>query len=194
MEKEIGPKDNVACLYVYFQDDEEKQPTFTEVLAYLLRQLVQQRKYVPIVEDLLAKYREYHCHGQEGGPTAKEYLGLVSAQAAAFQRVYLVIDALDCCRDCPSEKTQRSILDAISDIPPSVKILVTTRSGSHVGKQLEVGEECELEVEARPADIETYVESHIQHDPNLQRMIQEGGGSTYQKMVVHNICKASKGM
>lgn len=180
--------DDEACVFFYFEYYEPSQPTVSQIITCLLRQMVlaQQKRGE-------TKHIEYQPYGSEVRLTAKEYHNLLMAQAADFRRVYLIIDSLD---RCDQESTRNSMLRTITSLPPNMKVLITTRSGSPIGMQLCSEGRHEITIRAHQMDIERYVQDHLDNNGNMRRIIQDGlrYDPNFKEEVINYVLNASQEM
>lgn len=169
----------MACIYLHFQQPDQ-QIAPSKIIASLLRQLVQQKRMYPVVEAILVTHGEYEKN--EVPPSAEQYLELLLAEMNAFRQVYLVLDALESCNQ------SAFVLEIINKLPQSVKVLLTTRSGSLMGDELSIrGGGIQLEVKAHASDIKAYVKSRISRDRHLHGFTMQEGDSTFRDTVIHSI-------
>ncbi|KAK5127293.1 hypothetical protein LTR08_004442 [Meristemomyces frigidus] len=152
---------NIAVLYVFFNYKRHDEQTTEHILGALLRQVVYARAHVPrIVQEL------YDSHVKKNTrPSLDDLKKLMVSLAQDFERVHIVIDALDeCCH-----QHLRPVLFAIREMQAQgkVKLLTTSRPLSEV--QREVGTDFVLEVQASDADVALYLKSHMDE---LSRCVQ----------------------
>lgn len=169
-------KGDEVCIFFYFEDDEPEQPTLSHILAHLMHQIVQiqQRRKRDIADRLVKKHEEYHAYGRQAIPSVEEYIDVFKSQLAAFRRVYVVLDAFGSCRDFSLGLTQRKILRTFESLPSHVKLLLTSRSGLAISKQLQSRANYEISLHPHPNDIKLLLHGHIKNSDNLRRIIDEG--------------------
>ncbi|KAI1455835.1 ankyrin repeat-containing domain protein [Annulohypoxylon moriforme] len=160
LEKEIESGNDVACVYFYFQEGEEHHVTFARIWATLLKQLLRASKN--LAGELKVKFDESLQGSTQLG--ASEYLELFKAQASTVKTVYLIIDAMDNCRNI-EEGTHGRMQDALKSLPDNIRILYTSRNESF---RLWLGETSKLSITPKQQDVELYVEKRIE-DSELLR-------------------------
>lgn len=168
----------MACIYLHFQEPDQ-QIAPNKIIASLLRQLVQQKRMYPVVEAILVTHGEYEKNRVP--PSTEQYLELLLAEMNAFRQVYLVLDALENCDQ------SAFVLETINKLPQSVKVLLTTRSGSLMGDELCIRGGIQLEVKAHASDIKAYLKSRISRDRHLHGFTMQEGDSTFEDTVIHSI-------
>ena len=147
--------------------------TAENLIASLLRQLLQSRPTVPI--DLVGIY---NVHIREHTlPSFEEFLGLLRTSARSFSKTFIAINALDECRgqDC----TRSRLWAALQDIRPYIHLVVTSRWSQAIEYQFR--DALRLEIRASDKDIESFVKSrnatkteprrHVEADTTLKKLI-----------------------
>lgn len=146
----------------------------SSMLAAIVKQLVQgQLSAVEPVERLHRK----HCN-RGTKPLVEEIYSVLREVVAKHSMVYVVIDALDECRD--SDGTRSQLLARLKDLQVGhdVRIMATARFIPEI--QAEFQRAVKLEIQASDEDVRRYVagQTHrlprcIQRDPALQAMMQD---------------------
>lgn len=192
LEKEFCENDDIACIYVYFQDGED-QPTSTDIFISLLKQLLRQQKHAIAAEGLKTKYQDW-CDQKilPNKATTGEYLDLFKAQVATFETVYLVVDAFDNCQNSSVERTQDKLQEAIEQLPNNIRVLVTSRLSWDARWVLKSWQA--LLVTPHDDDIEVYLNSRIKHDRAMQQKIKEASDPNFQRTIISEITMATRGM
>lgn len=183
IEKDIRGTGRDSCIYLYFQNSEDHQPTVSDILINLLKQLLQQQQTEAIKGELKDKY-DYWCRTKIF-PGSSDYLDLFKAEIADLGTVYLVIDALD---NCQSEQTRNEMHKLVKQLPSNVRTLFTTRTA--IG--LELSRPQKLHVVPDKDDITNYVKWRIQNDFMRRRI--EGLDPMFERVIIREIIAASKGM
>jgi ankyrin repeat domain-containing protein 50 len=118
-----------AIAYYYFSFSETSKQSTTSLLSSLIRQLCGHRPDTPQPLLDLNKYRDRNQR-----PDLETLKKTFQATAADFQRVYVVIDALD---ECPNVDTERErLLDCLVSINgwglPNLHMAFTSRNESDI--------------------------------------------------------------
>ncbi|KAG9233204.1 hypothetical protein BJ875DRAFT_379125, partial [Amylocarpus encephaloides] len=166
---------NVAVVYIYFDFRRQEEQKPEELLASLLKQLVQWR---PHLQDSTATF--YECHKMKH--TRPNYIELseeVRKLITTFSRVFIALDALDECQD-PIENRD-VFLSEILNIrqATNASLFATSRHIPEITRDFE-GELCR-EIRASDQDILRYVDGRMSHllrkrisrYPALQKLIRE---------------------
>ncbi|KAF7508365.1 hypothetical protein GJ744_009356 [Endocarpon pusillum] len=157
-EDDIG----VAYLYCnYKRGDEQKA---VNLLAVILKQLVQERPSLPdSVGDL------YTLHGKRGTrPSFDELSNSLRSVLRNYSRVFIIIDALDECTN--DDGTRNTLLSEIRSlqVQTDVRLMVTSRNISNITQLFE--DDLCLRIYASDEDVEQYLEGRMsrQATPILQ--------------------------
>ncbi|KAL1877362.1 hypothetical protein VTK73DRAFT_8657 [Phialemonium thermophilum] len=187
LELESEGADGIACIYIYFQSGAEHQASFTSILICLLRQLFQRRQSIELLEALRSMCKDWwELHKP---PRSEAFVQLFRDGLATFQTVYLVLDALDNCQNSPVEPTRDRLHEEIRTLPPNVMILVTSRDGWQVGRDL--GADRELRITPQRSDVENYVRSRIKNHDILRREVARSDGIRFEQSIVGVVTRAA---
>jgi ankyrin repeat protein len=144
------------------------------MLAAIMKQLLQGG--LSEAEPAERLYKKHHDRGTK--PTIEETFSTLREVAAKYSTVYVVIDALDECRD--SDGTRSQLLARLKNLQmgQDVRIMATTRFIPEIEAELPAA--MKLEIQASDEDVRRYVagQTHrlprcIQRDPALQAMMQD---------------------
>ncbi|KPM35886.1 hypothetical protein AK830_g10674 [Neonectria ditissima] len=158
---------DVACIYVYFDYRKHQTQSLADIFSSLLVQLLRGGNYVANeIQEVYETWGVTHLH-----PGLEEYLKMLKSQAKRFQKVYMIVDALDeCCGDT-KKNTMNSFLRACQELPENVYMLFTSRPG--LNSRL-VKPDREFEITANAIDIKSYLNKSIESHPNLRAIIETG--------------------
>jgi ureidoglycolate hydrolase len=149
----IIKQENVGIAYIYCTHREQNQ-TAGNLIASLLKQLIQQRPAIPVnIRDLYRHHRSKQTH-----PPLSDYSRLLQAELHHFSKVYIVIDALDECSE--ESRIREHFLAEIQGLSPMVQLLVTSRHIPDIEHKFEGA--ARLEICASDGDIKRYLESRIE--------------------------------
>jgi ankyrin repeat domain-containing protein 50 len=112
------PKTIVLTIYVSFDDPNSQSPD--QILGSLLKQILQYRSEVPI--ELRKAFRKHRNDGTK--PSHDELVKSLTSELAQFQRIYIVVDALD---ELLEESKRRSLIESIIGLDDKINLLVTSR-------------------------------------------------------------------
>ena len=160
----------------------------------LLHQLAVQADTVSA--ELLSLYKKHTSASPPTEPSLEECMELLEQEAKRFSTVFVVVDALDECRDDDGNADQydtRSILmQALSSLDKGVHILVTSRNVPL--EQIESSPSLSfkrMKITAVDEDVRQYVGTRIEHDKNLRAMAKK---ATLKTDIVTTIVKKAAGM
>ncbi|KAG4282092.1 hypothetical protein FPRO06_10995 [Fusarium proliferatum] len=172
----------VGIAYVYCNFQRQNDQTAKELLASLLKQLLQS---LPAMPDSVKPL--YEQHRTKGSPPS---LGDVSSNllstAKLFSRVFIIIDALDECR--ATDGTRTKFLEEIFKLQLHSKanVFATSRPIPEVKDQFQTS--ITLEVRATDADVERFLRGHMPQMPGFFR--REG----LEELVIGEIIRSVEGM
>lgn len=89
---------------------------------------------------------------------------------ATYTEVFLVIDALDEC----SDELRWGLMEKLRECQPQVRLMITSRFLESIDEELEDFER--LEIKANKADLELFIDHHIQKNKNLGRVVEKSPG------------------
>lgn len=156
----------MACVYFYFQEGDTDQIAVTSLWASLLQQLLQQSAPNVIAKELQKAF-DISLQGTNSVHPF-EYFNLFKAQASRFKVVYVIIDALDNCKDYDNGKVQQTLPQTLLQLPPSIRVLFSSR---HDSLAQYLGFKRLLRISPCKTDIETYAKTRIRSNEHLHRLL-----------------------
>lgn len=171
----------VAYIYCNYKAQDEQDAS--SMLAAILKQLVQVRP--SIVEPVERLHKQHANRGTR--PSLDEMFGALRDVVASYSTIYIVIDALDECRDI--DGTRRQLLARLQELQTrmDVHLLVTSRFIPEIMDAFR--EALRLEVRASSEDVKRFVAGKMYQLPKcIQRNL------ALQKMVQKKIVEAVDGM
>lgn len=179
LEQRFASNDKIGISYFFFNF--RKQWKLTEILAGLLRQLVQGQTHIPPSTRSL-----------ERGPVDSISLDQVQSElfflTSDFFKTFIILDALD---ECPAtDGVRRQLLEFLFSLhhKANVNILATSRPDEEIVKSF-VNTGNILEIQANDQDIRTYTHQRTAYFPAF--VLKK---SNLRAHIRDEIAKASKGM
>jgi hypothetical protein len=160
---------NIGIAYVYCNYTRQQEQKSLDLLASLLKQLVQKQPSMP--ESIKNLYE--HCNREQTRPSLEEISEVFHSVVANYSRVFIIIDALDECQN------RRRLLSETSSlqVKTEVNLFVTSRFIPKIMKKFEGS--MFLEIRARDEDVLRYLDesmpqlpSFVHHNPLLQEEIK----------------------
>ena len=151
---------NVAVAYHYFDFRDQQCQSAEAMLSSLLRQLESAK--TELSNHVLELYRKFTRQSRQ--PKQEDLEEVMVPTCEAFDRLFLVIDALDEC----SPEWRRPVLEALKRLHEvqSISIFVTSRP--YPGDVMKAFESFpKIAIEARDLDIRKYVRTEIDNNHNL---------------------------
>ncbi|KFY32072.1 hypothetical protein V493_00539 [Pseudogymnoascus sp. VKM F-4281 (FW-2241)] len=167
--------DNVGIAYIYCNYKRQETQTTKELLAAILKQLVQE---CPSYGESVTALHKLHID-RRTSPSLDEICTALKSVLSNYSKAYIIIDALDECTD--SDGTRSELLTILRSLQAKTdtRLMATSRFVSKI-EQLFQGTPM-LEIRASDADVKRYVfgQLHrlpmcIQRDPELQAETQGG--------------------
>ena len=171
---ELAQNSSHGIAYVYCNYKSQKEQNASSILAAILKQLIQGRP--SIVEPVERLYQQHANRGTK--PSLDEMSSVLQDMLVHYPTVYIVIDALDECRD--NNGTRRQVLSKIRDLQArgDVRLMATSRFIPEVVEEFRGA--LKLELRASNDDVRRFVAGQtyrlprcIQRDLALQNLIQE---------------------
>ena len=156
--------DNIAVLGIYCDYKEFNQQSTAKYIASLLQQLILQRESVP--EDVKSAHRA-HSRNQTS-PSLPELLELMEKQLVTFDRVCIVIDALDECTEINGVRDE--LLEGVLQLPDFTSLMVTSRYIPGLDEYFENA--LKLPIRAHEDDIHLHVRNCLAKEKTWVRRIR----------------------
>ena len=151
---EYSHRHTEAVLYLYCRYTRQEDQTAPHLLGSLLQQIIFANG---AATSQVNRLQSHHRSGETRRPTIDEILSALQDAAANFEKVFIVIDALDECKANVRAQILNSTQCLISG--SNARVLATSRP--HISPNLYVfPNEAQLRVRASDADIERYIRSH----------------------------------
>ncbi|KFZ08626.1 hypothetical protein V502_09249 [Pseudogymnoascus sp. VKM F-4520 (FW-2644)] len=167
--------DNIGVAYIYCNYKRQETQTATDLLAAILKQLVQER---PLYREPVTALHKLHA-SRGTRPSLGEICITLNSVLNNYSKAYIVIDALDECTD--SNGTRSELLTTLRSLQTKTdtRLMVTSRFVSRIEQAFEGSPM--LEIRASEADVKRFVAGQlhrlpmcIQRDHELQAETQDG--------------------
>lgn len=159
LERAFKHGDNIGIAYVYCSFRQRPSQTFRDLLASVVRQLVQRSLEIP--NSVRTAYSQ--SRNKKIQPSVSELLQFLQVFSAQLSRVFIVVDALDECGSTARE----SFIAAIYDLQKehNVNLLATSR---YIPDTIAAFEACPtLEIRATMEDVWRYLRSQLSRLPSF---------------------------
>ncbi|RDW79059.1 ankyrin repeat domain-containing protein [Aspergillus mulundensis] len=181
LEQKFGRRGNIGIAYLYCSFRQRPTQTFRDLLASLVRQIVQRDHAIPdCVRDAYSQARNKKIQ-----PSVSELLQFLQLFSNQLSRVFIVVDALDECESTVRE----SLLAAIYSLQDrcNVNFLATSR---YIPDTIAAFEGCpSLEIRATMEDVWRYLRSQLSRLPSFVSRNKE-----LQCEIIAEVSKAVGGM
>src|ERR1700722_14594825 len=170
--------DWVTTAFIYCNYKEQAKQTVSNLVASLLRQIVQGRR---AISDDVKSFFERHRR-ETSRPTLDQLTDLLISEIRTRSKVFIVVDALDECRE--DDTTRALLLEVLRSLPQQVNLMVTSRNLPSIGRDFEGAKR--LHIRAKDDDMKAYIEGRIALGPRHLKKLQEA--------IVNKIVESAKGM
>ena len=152
------PNIGIAYLYCNFRRHQEQKPI--DLLAGLLKQLIQRRPSLP---EKVIRLHEKH-NKDRTSPSSDEISKVLQSTVAEYSRTFIIIDALDECQF--SEGSRRKFLLEIFSLQAKTgaNVFATSRFIPEIIREFEEG--ISLEIQASNEDVRRYLEGRMSQLPS----------------------------
>jgi hypothetical protein len=174
----------IGVAFIYCNYKEKTNQTAVNLVASLLKQLVQAQSVIP---SKLRWLYEQHI-GRNTRPTLVECSELLHMELAAYSKVFIIVDALDECDE--TSGARRDLITRLLRLPPNVSLMITSRDVPSI--QHKLSHFCRLEIRASDADVRTYLERRIEREERLARHVE--ADPALRHTILETIMKEVKGM
>ena len=175
---------DVAVVGIYCDYNEFNQQSTPKYIASLLEQLLQKRSFVPVevkkAFDVYSKKQSY--------PSLPEYIELLQMQMKSFNRVYVIIDALDECTQ--ANGVRDDLFEGVMMLPKYASIMITSRYIPDIESLLEGA--LRLDIRAHDDDVHLHVISRLKAEKNWARRIKLDSG--LQSRIASSVVERTHGM
>jgi hypothetical protein len=146
---------NIGIAYLYCNYRQQHEQNLEDLFASLLKQFVQEQPFIPdSVKTLYDRHKDKRTR-----PSLGEILGVLQTVAAAYSRVFIIVDALDECQISDGCR-QRFLLGLVNlQATCRANLFATSRPISSIEKEFEGNSK--LEIRASNEDVRRYLEGHM---------------------------------
>lgn len=165
---------SVGVVYVYCNYKAKEEQDISSLLAAMAKQLVQAR---PSAAEPVERLHMQHAN-RGTKPSPDEIFSVLQEVVAKYSTVYIVVDALDECRD--NDGTRRQFLARLRELQAGqdIRLIATSRFIPEIEVKFRTA--IRLEVRASNEDVRRFVVGQmyrlpkcIQRDPALQKIVEE---------------------
>ena len=124
---------NIPVISLYLSHKDSHEQTLSNLAGSLLKQLI--LYHYPVAPSECVKRLWKAAKQQETRPDLKEFTKVLDSELESFDKVYIVVDALD---ECLEKTTRNSLLDLLHDIlKANVSLMLTSRPLKEIEKIFE---------------------------------------------------------
>ncbi|GFF53558.1 hypothetical protein IFM46972_09807 [Aspergillus udagawae] len=169
---------DVATVFIFCQDEKEKEQSSMGLLQNILAQLVYRKRSL--------SYATSHLYYSEsvtkGRASPKAYQNAIRAEVNRFSKVFFIVDGLDGFSD------KERILTRLQKLPDQAQLLVTLREANQIDK-----DSAYVSIVPSPDDLRLYTLSRIQNDAALKNLCDdEPAGVQLRRDIVRSVMEKSR--
>lgn len=153
---------NIGTAFIYCDWGRRSEQTAFNIIKSITRQLVERRltstDWPQSREEVEIFFKKHNA----APPLLEDYISFLPSVISKFERVFIVVDAID---ELDGVSQREQFVGALLGLS-NIRLFVTSRD--HI---LPVEGSATLEIQSDPEDIKTYVESRIQRSVPLRNAI-----------------------
>lgn len=169
----------VVCVFCNHADEGHQR--HIDLVASILEQLLQRKGVTDELMMLYQRHQSRRTHPEPG-----ELLELLYSTIQDFERVFVIIDALD---ECP-ETTRKEFVNEVHRLRSVASLLITSRQVKSI--EDEFHDATHLEIHALDTDLEIYIRTRTQQDHRLVLYMEKD--PSLQEEIVQTILGNARGM
>ena len=146
--------EDVRVAYIYCDYKDQVAQTASNLIACLIRQIIGRPKNLPQQLQELHK----HLEDQKRKPSLNELKTLLVSLCDGYERIYILVDALD---ECEATKQRRNLLPMLESLPHgSTRLFVTSRPNNEDINQ-SFDKASKVTISASGSDLRQYITERI---------------------------------
>ncbi|KAI9878016.1 MAG: hypothetical protein M1830_002174, partial [Pleopsidium flavum] len=179
--------ENVAIACIYCNYKERTEQTASNLIASLLKQLVQDQSVtLELSNNVRSLYRQHINRNTR--PTLGEFVNALQSEVRRYSKVFIIVDALD---ECPEDNgTRAHMLSELLSLASTVNVMFTSRYLTSIERDFQGSKR--LDILANDDDIRRYIEDRIQREHRLARHV--GADRFLQETIVKTTVRNVRGM
>ena len=171
----------ITCIYLYYK--EQTTQTISELVASLLKQLVQDR---PETSSQIKLFYKDHHEARKIRPKLVDLIEALKSEIGTYSRVFIVLDALDECLHSARER----FVKELQSLARNVNLMVTSRLLPSIEQQFQGVNR--LEIQAHVDDMWKYIENRFVSEGRLARLVNNDWA--LQEGIVNEVVTKASGM
>ena len=141
---------------------------------------------VVFLDDIKSCHKHHARYGTR--PSLNETARLLRLQVDTFDRVFIVIDALD---ECPElDQTRQAFLVEVRGLLPNIRLMVTSRNIPSIENIFK--HDTRLEIRAQDQDVRKFIESQMEHRDDLVDLLE--GHDDVRSSITSRVLEKTNGM
>ena len=152
----------VACVYCNFKERNVQTPS--NIIAALWRQLAVNRD--SLADEVQDLYNS--CSASGIRPNLSEISKILRAEVDRYNKIYILVDALD---EYQQDWSLVSLIHELRAVSSRANLLITSRFDENIESMLDGAQIMEISADAE--DVRTYVAGRVSRSPRLSRHAQK---------------------
>ncbi|KAL9610579.1 MAG: hypothetical protein Q9167_004730 [Letrouitia subvulpina] len=171
----------VACIYCNYKEQHVQSPL--NLIASVWMQLVQSKD---IISDKVKNiYEGYFDKGTR--PNLKKVLEILQEEVQKYERVFVLVDALD---ECIDDHSREILVEQLRTLRPKINLMTMSRRLDNIARIFSGAPM--LEINAQPTDICAYVNNRIARGSRLSRHVESD--KNLAEEIRRNVVRTSENM
>jgi hypothetical protein len=150
---------NIGILCIYCNYKEQTTQTVTNLIASLLKQLIQD---CPAISDNVKSFHNRH-QNRNTHPSLEEITLTLETEVKTYSKVFIVVDALDECSE--TNGSRMNLIQTLRSLAGPINLMVTSRQLSSIEQHFRDAQR--LDIRATDGDVTKFVQSQLVHYPGL---------------------------
>ncbi|ATY64386.1 ankyrin repeat-containing domain [Cordyceps militaris] len=177
----------IGMAYIYFNFRRQQDQKLAHLLASLVKDLAQQDAFA--IEAVKALFNVHEMNNTRPSTDELNKLLSVVIHSSSFQRIFIVVDALDECQT--GENCRGNFASLLSSLVQGGKanVLATSRPIPEIRTALQHNSTITLEIRASDQDVHAYLDGNLDQLPSCIRLNLD-----LQDQIKSTIAKAADGM
>ena len=154
---------DIGMAWIYCNYNERDKQTVHDLIASLLKQLVQDN---PIISEGINSLYEEH-HRKNTHPSLAELADKLGNEVGRYYKAFIIVDALDEL----VERDRKPLIDQIQSVAKKANLLITSRPLPMITRIFQDAKSIDIRADDR--DVQKYIEDRISRAPRLSLFAED---------------------
>ncbi|KAJ7599523.1 hypothetical protein C8J56DRAFT_771039, partial [Mycena floridula] len=176
----VSTDTNTTLARIYCDYNQRAIQTSSALISSILRQIIISSSSIPV------PVMQLHALFRSRKPCPSDLTKTLLDQLLLYNRVYIVVDALDEC----SESEGMVFIAWLRSLSDHVSVLVTSRNLTYISQEFR--HDPRIDISAHKSDLQTYIEGRIFNDKRLRLCLKRD--PDLQNEIIVQVIKKAQGM